>query len=100
MLNLLQYFKNKFFKKKTEEKLYIAAPLSPDAYRMIEKQRQIQDQELQEFRIQMLKRELQGKQSSAVIMNELNNESYQGESFVNYWNRVNSSTISQSHENK
>lgn len=33
-------------------------------------------------------------------MNELNNESYQGESLVNYLNHVNSGTISQSHENK
>ena len=98
-MNLLKWFMG-LFRKKTEEKLYIAAPLSLDAYRRIEKQRQIPDQELQEFRIHMLKRELQGTQSLAVIMNELNNESYQGESLVNYLNHVNSSTISQSHENK
>lgn len=95
-IKLFEYLKSKFSKKKTEEKLFIAAPLSYDAYRMIEKQRQIQDQELQEFRIHMLKRELQGKQSSAVIMNELNNESYQGENLIKYRDYINSQIISQS----
>lgn len=94
-IKLFEYLKSKFSKKKKEEKLFIAAPLSYDAYRMIEKQRQIQDQKLQEFRIHMFKRELQGKQSSAVIMNELNNESYQGENLIKYRDYVNSQIISQ-----
>ena len=96
-IKLFEYLKSKFSKKKKEEKLFIAAPLSYDAYRIIEKQRQIQDQELQEFRKCMIRSELQGTKSHIALMNELNfnNESYQGESFINYRDYINSQIISQ-----
>lgn len=91
-IKLFEYLKSKFLKKKTEEKMFIAAPLSYDAYRIIENQRQIQDKKLQELRKYMIKSELQSTKSLTALRNELNfnNESYQGESFINYRDYLNS----------
>ena len=91
-IKLFEYLKSKFLKKKTEEKMFIAAPLSYDAYRIIENQRQIQDKKLQELRKYMIKSELQGTKSLTALRNELNfnNESYQGESLIKYRDYLNS----------
>lgn len=101
-IKLFEYLKSKFLKKKTEEKMFIAAPLSYDAYRIIENQRQIQDKKLQEYRMDMIKSELQGTKSLTDLKNELNfnNESYQGESFINYRDYINSQIISQIGNNR
>lgn len=96
-IKLFEYLKSKFSKKKKEEKLFIAAPLSYEAYRIIEKQRQMHEQKLQELRKHIIRSEMQGTKSLTDLMNELNsnNESYQGESFIKYRDFLNSQIISQ-----